>query len=442
MAKSLRESRPLKLAEADAATADGTIPVILIDKGWGSSGYYSEAVLKNAARAGVFAEGTQMFLDHPGEAEMYDRPERSVRDLVATVQTTGVWDESAQGVRANIKPMGANAIMLEDKDFLKAIGLSIRAYGEATIGEAEGRKGQILTELTECISVDFVTKAGRGGRVLTDLMESARPAQVNERAQLHGVSEATANNTRVALQAALTSEYGGDRAWVWVRDFDEANVWFQYETEQSSGVYQLGYSLDGEGTATVSGDPVEVRAETNYIPLPVPQASTESSATQADPQLPAPAGESTATQTEESNMAQIEDKELQELRESADQRAAAEQRAALAESRLAERDARDEARTIIGEECEAAGISFSPLETDGLLSRVRLGESNSFDGSAFRESVKKAAEGKVKESADTPTRGLLSGFGIAVDAGTEADLKSIQAAEAAAAGAFGRKIGA
>jgi hypothetical protein len=54
-----------------------------------------------------------------------------------------------------------------------AIGVSIRASADVAVGEAEGRNGRIVTELLEGRSVDFVTMAGRGGRVL-EVIESAR----------------------------------------------------------------------------------------------------------------------------------------------------------------------------------------------------------------------------------------------------------------------------
>ena len=65
--------------------------------------------------------------------------------------------------------------LFRDEDFVKAIGVSMRAYADTTVGEAEGRKGTIITALLEAASVDFVTKAGRGGRVLSVL--ESRPGR-------------------------------------------------------------------------------------------------------------------------------------------------------------------------------------------------------------------------------------------------------------------------
>jgi hypothetical protein len=57
------------------------------------------------------------------------------------------------------------------------IGVSVRAGGTVEEGEAEGREGRIVTaiEANPGNSVDFVTRAGRGGAV-AQLLESARAA--------------------------------------------------------------------------------------------------------------------------------------------------------------------------------------------------------------------------------------------------------------------------
>ena len=80
---------PKQITEATAGTvapsAPGKIKVGLITPGTGSSGYYSQQVLENAARDRVWPKGTHVFFDHPSESEMHDRPERSVRDLAAVL---------------------------------------------------------------------------------------------------------------------------------------------------------------------------------------------------------------------------------------------------------------------------------------------------------------------------------------------------------------------
>ena len=84
-----------------------TMPVLLITPGWGSSGYYSEQVLRAAVESGVFRAGTHMYIDHPGEQEMRDRPERTIRDLAAVLETDAVWDENQGGIVGSAKVVAA-----------------------------------------------------------------------------------------------------------------------------------------------------------------------------------------------------------------------------------------------------------------------------------------------------------------------------------------------
>src|SRR5205823_731299 len=143
----------------------------------GSSGYYSAQVLEAAGANRVFAAGTHMYLDHPGMAEQHDRPVRSVRDLAAVLTEDATWDATNQRLVANARVFGPfTEALVEMRD---AIGVSIRADATVEIGEAEGRRGTIVTELVEATSVDFVTHAGRGGRILS-VLESARPGRVVE----------------------------------------------------------------------------------------------------------------------------------------------------------------------------------------------------------------------------------------------------------------------
>lgn len=165
----LTEAQPAgRVREAGA----GRLQVQLITPGWGSSGYYAPEVLEAAATDRVFPAGTHMFIDHPTESEQYDRPERSVRDLAAVLTEDAHWDGEA--LVAPVQVLGPHRPLLTDPAVAEAIGVSIRAAAEVTEGgEADGRRGRIIDRITEGISVDFVTRAGRGGRIL-QVLESAR----------------------------------------------------------------------------------------------------------------------------------------------------------------------------------------------------------------------------------------------------------------------------
>lgn len=158
----------LREAVAVPAGSGSRRKITIISEGWGSSGYYSRELL---ARDGprIFPAGTHMYLDHPTATEEMERPERSVRDLAARIATTPYMEGPDLVAEAVIFPHWAPVIDALADD----IGVSIRARGEAREGEAEGRTGPIITSLDEGLSVDFVTRAGRGGRI-GNLIESAR----------------------------------------------------------------------------------------------------------------------------------------------------------------------------------------------------------------------------------------------------------------------------
>ena len=156
-----------------AVSSDGTVRIKLIQPGWGSSGYYPKAVLERDGPK-VFGAGTKMFLDHPTPAEEAQRPEGSLQTLAASLATPAKFEEDAKhgpGLYAMAHVGDRHKQFIED--FGPQIGVSIRASGKGRMGEAEGREGLIISSLLVGKSVDFVTEAGAGGRVL-ELYESAR----------------------------------------------------------------------------------------------------------------------------------------------------------------------------------------------------------------------------------------------------------------------------
>ena len=114
-----------------------------------------------------------MYFDHPTMSEGMERPERSLRDLAAVLESGAVWrDDPKHGAglyaEARVFPTFREPIAA----MAPHIGTSIRARGEGHEGLAEGKRGTIIDTITQGLSVDFVTKAGRGGQVLA-LAEAA-----------------------------------------------------------------------------------------------------------------------------------------------------------------------------------------------------------------------------------------------------------------------------
>ena len=152
---------------------DGSIPIKVIAPGWGSSGFYSPEVLERDG-PGVFAANTHMYWDHPALSEDAERPERSLRDLAAVLVSDARWDAAGAagpGLYADAQVFGPWRDVVEE--LAPHIGVSIRALGAVHQGEAEGKKGAIVDALTAAKSIDFVTAAGAGGKVL-QLFEAAR----------------------------------------------------------------------------------------------------------------------------------------------------------------------------------------------------------------------------------------------------------------------------
>ena len=439
----IHEATPGGLGEV---TEKGIVPIVIASPGWGSSGWYGPKVLENAATAKVFGKDLHLYMDHPSESEQHDRPERSVRDLVAVLAEDARWD-STRGLMAEAKIFKPYRDLFRDEDFVKAIGVSLRAYADTTVGEAEGRKGTIITELLAAESVDFVTKAGRGGMVLSAL-ESARTR----------VDEATSNDTREALNAALRAAYGAEDVWLWLRDFDDTTAWFTREDADSSAIYQQAYALADDGTAVLAdGDPIEVRARTEYVPV---TATTESStspqitrvidallvaaplsvdttqgravtawlneaAPRASLSVPAPAGQSTTatesegddmatTQIVESRLAQLE-KDSERVQSLESENAAAAQRAEKAERDLALYRTREAARPAVTRTIAESGL---PVRRQArLVESVLAGVQQDTTPEAVVEATNRAVadeQADIAELAESLGVGTVRGFGQTV----------------------------
>lgn len=368
----------VSLATAPAAKS-GRIRIKIIDAGQGSSGNYPASTIEAAVKDKVFAKGLHMYADHPGITENFDRPERTIKDLAAVLETDAEWvpEESAAYAEAKVFPHWREVIseMAED------IGVSIRASAEVE----DGKSGRTITKLIHAESVDFVTKAGRGGRI-AEVLESAR------------ATEATANDTREWLQAAIKNNSDG---YSYVRDFDDTNVWYASWADDTERLYQQGYTLNGN-TATLTGDPIEVRVETSYVPItPAAEAAKDS----------APNPAAVTENQEEATMATIDDKELADLRESASRATTAEaeittatERATRAEAGLTE--ANDAAAAAVVEAAfNAAGLS-APKTAARLSKGYPLKENGVLDAEALATDVAESiAELQVANGAGT-VRGL------------------------------------
>jgi hypothetical protein len=142
--------------------------VKVIEAGWGSSGYYGANMLATYGPE-VFKSGTKVFMNHPSMSEASDRPERDVHQLAGKLVSDAVFDQD--GLFADVEFYSHYAPII--REMWGDVGLSISALGTTTLGEAEGRNGNIVESLVAdpLTSVDVVTVAGAGGKFVS-LLES------------------------------------------------------------------------------------------------------------------------------------------------------------------------------------------------------------------------------------------------------------------------------
>lgn len=397
---------------ASTTEANGKKLAGIISPGQGSSGFYPKDVLEAAGTDKVFPAGTHMYFDHPSESEDLDRPERSVLTIGAVTTEDAHWDESLGMLVAEYEAIAAYKELLEDKTFLGAIGLSIRASAEVE----ETTEGRIIKRLVEGKSIDFVTHAGRGGRPILELAESARPSTINARALKHaGIEEATVNDKREALSTIVRDEYSDDKTYVWLRDFDDTTAWFDVDSGDDSGTWQQAYTTgEDDLPAALTGDRTEVRVSTTYVPV-------------------IPAGPTPTEESEEDTMAEtkIEESALADLREKAGRadaaeaaRKAAEERAEKAEQTSAAVEARVQAEKHARARVREANATLPAPVVDRIVAEavreVPLTDEHKLDEAKFDKQVddaKTAEESYLAGLAEASGAGTILGFGATSEPG-------------------------
>ena len=155
----------MRLAEVIPVLPDSVVPlhldVVLIEPGWGNkkdNNYYSKEML---GRDSWVFEGVKMYeTDHrPGE--------KSTRTWVSTVKNLkGFTDDGAPiaNVSVHVRDFAERLLALNADELLEKMECSILAAGTAKKGKINGRAGKIVESITAAESVDWVTRAGCGGR--------------------------------------------------------------------------------------------------------------------------------------------------------------------------------------------------------------------------------------------------------------------------------------
>jgi len=175
---------------AEAVPADTIVPlhldVALITPGWGNkrdNHYYPREVVERDA--GVFA-GVKMFeTDHRQD-------EKSTRTWVSTVkEIAGFTDDGAPIAKVSVhdKNFAERLIALHKDNLLEKMECSILAAGMARKGKIDGKKAHIVESITNADSVDWVTRAGAGGRAL-GLSESENGGTMDDKEKETDLEEA------------------------------------------------------------------------------------------------------------------------------------------------------------------------------------------------------------------------------------------------------------
>lgn len=179
----------------------------IIQPGWGNqrdNNFYPREMLSRDASKFV---GAKMYeTDHREE-------EKSTRTWVSTVtEIKGFTDDGAPIARVAIHDPGfAQRVRnLNQAGLLQKMECSILAMGRAKAGfEADGRKGNMVEELTEVLSVDWVTRAGAGGKALNLSETDAQPETETETETQPEQEQAPENQSEPENQTQGASEENG-----------------------------------------------------------------------------------------------------------------------------------------------------------------------------------------------------------------------------------------
>lgn len=407
MAKRIREA-----TGTAAKVGPGRVKLTLITPGVGSSGTYSPALLEQAAKDKVFPRGTHSMVNHNTRTEDMDRPEGDLRNLAGVLLEDARWEGGALVAEARIGSAWRDFV----DEFGEFIGVSISAAAE--IAE-DGTVERLIPDPFN--RADLVTVAGRGGEI-AEVLEAAR---VIESRSI--VDEAGNRDVREWLANVVKATHGGPGRWVWLRDFDPTNAWFDVEVDDHTGytvhTYQQGYTVNGV-EVTLTGEPIEVRAHTEYTPI-----------TQDSPVNPA----GVAEKKEAATMATIDDAELQTLRENSGRVTALEtENKTLADELAAERQKAAEAATEARQDAAARAVkeAFGEDAPAYHLNAARLAATaDDFDHDKFAAEVKEAAAAVASANG----AGNPSGVGETTPTGTTTEY-TLESAEAEVAKAFGRTV--
>lgn len=383
--------------------SDGTIPIRIISPGHGSSGYYSPEVLERAAADGVFPAGLHMFMDHPGRADEANRPERSLRDLVGTLATPGVWQPNhpdGPGIYAEATVYGPWRDVIAE--MASDIGVSIRASAQVTHGNVDGHPARIVERIDQARSVDYVTAAGRGGRIL-EILEAAR-SDVDEARNVADWIEVEIPRAVIGLANGMWGEGGtlSRTEWEAVND----------ATADAMDAFRARLSADAPQLLTrdPAADPAAATSSIDES-----QEDTDMDTKQLEEAVAKAVDAKVADLTEANTKLQTD------LDEATSKATEAETRAARAEEALIARQASDHVVAKLAESNGLPGPTVKRL-TESLSAQAPITDDGKLDTAKLDESITSAVNSELDYLASVTGSPVKGAGGTVTESADDVDL--------------------
>jgi len=170
------------------------LDIAIIEPGWGNSKdshYYPREMLET--NSSVFIGAKMYESDHSDD--------KSTRTWVSTVKgITGFTETGAPIGRVVVhdRSFAERLMALAEAELINKMECSILASGKAKGGEVDGKKANIVESITEVASVDWVTRAGAGGRAL-NIAEAEQEAAMPDKEVITEEAEELEEATDVTL---------------------------------------------------------------------------------------------------------------------------------------------------------------------------------------------------------------------------------------------------
>lgn len=276
----------LKEAKLEEGEKDLFVEAVLIEAGTnpGKKRHYPISTIKEAAPH--FA-GLKMYINHPTAIEEQTRPERDLRDWVATIQESSFDSGKAVGKIKVHDEWLKN--MLRDSVVREHIGLSINTGGRISYGMVEGQEMQIVEQIVfqrknGPVSVDWVTEPGARGRV-AQLLES----RTKERTMLENLTLTELKENRsdiydmIVKEAKAEAGKDAEALKVKLQEAEKKNAEFEKKEKIGAQISEVREALKGSKLPEAAkqriigkfsagivedvkeGIKKEIEAEANYI---------------------------------------------------------------------------------------------------------------------------------------------------------------------------------